>query len=108
MAEIKKESRKEIKKERIVEEEDSITELKMPKDDFSDREYKSESTFTFPIDFDDDEVLSPKMEEKPVVREVIREEYRPVNKVPEKIIKKIRTRISIFFKELLVFSDIEH
>jgi len=49
------------KKERklIVEEEktDSITEIKMPDDDFSDKEnLKSELTFPFPIEFDEDEL----------------------------------------------------
>lgn len=80
LPEIKKETKREIKKERILEEENPIKEIKIPKDDFSDREYKSESTFTFPIDFEDDEVEPVKVEEKPKPRE----EYRPVNKTPEK------------------------
>lgn len=63
--EIKKEVRKEPKKELVVEEENPIKEIKVPKDDFSDREYKSETTFTFPIDFDDDE---PVKEETPKVK----------------------------------------
>ena len=79
LPEIKKEPKKETKKERVViEEEDPIKEIKIPKDDFSDREYKSETTFTFPIDFEDEEI-QPKREEKPKVRE----EYRPI-KTPEK------------------------
>lgn len=79
LPEIKKEPKKEIKKERIViEEEDPIKEIKIPKDDFSDREYKSETTFTFPIDFEDEEI-ELKREEKPKVRE----EYKPI-KTPEK------------------------
>ena len=77
LPEIKPEQKKEIKKERIVEE-DSIKEIKMPKDDFSDREYKSETTFTFPIDFEDEEPTP--VREKPKSRV---EEYRPINK-PEK------------------------
>ena len=65
--ELKKEPRREIKKE----EENPIKEIKIPKDDFSDREYKSETTFTFPIDFEDEEIVSVKKEiEKPKVREV--------------------------------------
>lgn len=80
LPEIKKETKREIKNERITEEENPIKEIKIPKDDFSDREYKSESTFTFPIDFEDDEEEPVKVEEKPKPRE----EYRPVNKIPEK------------------------
>ena len=53
LPEIKKETKKEIVKEV---EEDSIKEIKVPKDDFSDREYKSESTFTFPIDLEDEAI----------------------------------------------------
>lgn len=51
--EIKKESRK--KTDIIEEDTNPIKEIKVPKEDFSDREYKSESTFTFPIDFEDEE-----------------------------------------------------
>ncbi len=44
----------EVKKE--GKEDDSIKEIKVPKDDFSDKtNYKSETTFTFPVDFNDDE-----------------------------------------------------
>lgn len=71
--EIKKETRKEIKKEFIEEEENPIREIKVPKDDFSDREYKSETTFTFPIDFEDEEPEPIKVEEKPKPR---LEEYK--------------------------------
>ena len=60
--EIKKDN---IKKEHIEEEENPIREIKIPKDDFSDREYKSETTFTFPIDFEDEEPVPIKVEEKP-------------------------------------------
>lgn len=79
--EIKEETKKEIKINKIKEEENPIKEIKIPKDDFSDREYKSESTFTFPIDFEDDEIEPVKKENaKPkVVRET-----KPVNKRPEK------------------------
>lgn len=76
--EIKKETRKEIKKE-YIEEENPIREIKVPKDDFSDREYKSETTFTFPIDFEDEEPVKveertkPKLEEP---RQTIRNEKR--------------------------------
>ena len=54
------------KKENFVQEEksfkdDSITEIKMPKDDFSDKEtLKSELTFPFPIEFDEDELEKTK------------------------------------------------
>ena len=60
--EIKKDN---ITKEHIEEEENPIREIKIPKDDFSDREYKSETTFTFPIDFEDEEPVPIKVEEKP-------------------------------------------
>lgn len=91
LPEIKKEPKKINKKEFIIEEkeEDSIKEIKVPKDDFSDREYKSESTFTFPIDFEDEEepIKTP---EKIVTHDEYRredyrrEEYKPINKAPEK------------------------
>lgn len=70
--EIKKEPKKEIKQEininsikRGIKEDNPIRELKIPKDDFSDRNYKSESTFTFPIDFEDEEPVPIKTVEKP-------------------------------------------
>ena len=77
--EIKKESKKEV----VVpkeEEKNPIKELKVPKDDFSDREYKSESTFTFPIDFEDEEVVKV-VKEVPKVKQ---HEVKEVNKRPEK------------------------
>ena len=87
LPEIKKETKSEFKIDKNIEE-DSIKEIKVPKDDFSDREYKSETTFTFPIDFDDEDIIPGKKEEKKEVREdyrsVKREEYKPINKVPEK------------------------
>ena len=52
--ETKKDNKNVIKKE-VEEEKNPIRELKVPKEDFSDRKYRSESTFTFPIDFDDEE-----------------------------------------------------
>jgi len=65
-----------IKKEEVKEEENPIKEIKIPKDDFSDKEnYKSESTFTFPIDFDDDEEVITKEIEKPVI-----DTYKPIKK----------------------------
>lgn len=74
--EIKKETHKEVKKVNVVEE-NPIKEIKIPKDDFSDKDnYKSESTFTFPIDFDDEEDEEPIniVREKPKPRaEVVRE-----------------------------------
>lgn len=48
---------------KIIKEEstDSITELKMPEDDFSDKEnLKSELTFPFPIEFEEDELEKTK------------------------------------------------
>lgn len=79
--EIKKETRKEPKREVHVEEENPIKEIKIPKDDFSDREYKSETTFTFPIDFEDEEPIKeekikPKVEEYNKVQIHKREEKR--------------------------------
>ncbi len=80
---IKKETKRE---KQIIEEVDDnpIKEIKIPKDDFSDREnYKSESTFTFPIDFDDEEVK----EEKPIFNEykpIVKDEYKPVKKVEKR------------------------
>jgi len=64
-----------IKKEE--KEENPIKEIKLPKDDFSDSEnYKTESTFTFPIDFEDEEEVVVKQEvEKPVI-----ETYKPIKK----------------------------
>lgn len=69
------EIKKETKRERQIEteEENPIREIKIPKEDFSDREYKSESTFTFPIDFEDEEPELIKVEEKPKPRY---EEYK--------------------------------
>ena len=77
---IKNEQKKEKKIEKVeIEEQNPIKELKVPKDDFSDsNSYKSESTFTFPIDFEDEE---PKIVEKPKPRV---EEYRQVKPNPEK------------------------
>lgn len=74
--EIKNETKKEIKKE--VVEENPIKEIKIPKDDFKDTEYRSESTFTFPIDFDDEEEV------------IVKEEVKP--RVEEKKIKKVEKR----------------
>lgn len=77
--EIKKESKKEV----VVpkeEEKNPIKELKVPKDDFSDREYKSESTFTFPIDFEDEEEVKVVKE----VSKVKQHEVKEINKRPEK------------------------
>jgi len=66
-----------IKKEEVKEEENPIKEIKIPKDDFSDKEnYKSESTFTFPIDFnnDEEEVVTKEIK-KPVI-----DTYKPIKK----------------------------
>lgn len=75
---IKKEPKKEKKYEEVnvskVEEQDPIRELKVPKEDFSDKNnYKSESTFTFPIDFEDEEPIKKVEKPKPKV-----EEYKPI------------------------------
>lgn len=54
----------------IKEETSPIKEIKIPKDDFSDKEnYKSESTFTFPIDFEDEELKVEQEKPKPKVVE---------------------------------------
>lgn len=56
-------TKKAAERKPIVEEEktDSITEIKMPEDDFSDKEsLKSELTFPFPIEFDEDELEKTK------------------------------------------------
>lgn len=75
---IKKEPKIEKKKD-LNFEEDIIKEIKVPKEDFSDKEnYKSESTFTFPIDFEDDEIIKEVEKPKPRL-----EEYKPI-KTPEK------------------------
>jgi len=65
-----------IKKEEKKEEENPIKEIKIPKDDYSDKEnYKSESTFTFPIDFEDEEEVIKEKPFKPV-----QETYKPIKK----------------------------
>ena len=52
---------------------DSITEIKMPEDDFSDKEnLKSELTFPFPIEFDEDELEYTKPIETPTRKPEIR------------------------------------
>ena len=71
--EIKNETKLEIKKE-IKEEKNPIKEIKVPKEEPSEREViKTEPSFTFPIDFDDEEI-----EEKPRVKH--EEVKRPVKK----------------------------
>ena len=81
---IKKEPKKEIKE---IEEENPIKEIKIPKDDFSDKEnFKSESTFTFPIDFEDEEVIE-KEEEKPVFND-----YKPIKKQEKRDYSDFLTR----------------
>ena len=61
--EIKKEVSVDVKKE-IIKEENPIKEIKLPKEDIVEKEVvKNEPSFTFPIDFDDDEI-----EEAPKVR----------------------------------------
>lgn len=53
--------RKEIIEDDRIEKKDSITEIKIPEDDFSDKEsLKSELTFPFPIEFDEDELAKTK------------------------------------------------
>ena len=52
---------KESKTEIIQEVDDSIKEIKMPEEDFSDKEsFKSELTFPFPIEFDEEELEQTK------------------------------------------------
>ena len=69
--EINKEEKKNKKIEK-KEEENPIKELKIPKDDFKDKEYRSESTFTFPIDFEEEEEETIKIPEKPE-KEIVKE-----------------------------------
>ena len=69
LPEIKKETKKEVKKEVKEYDENPIKEIKIPKDDFIDREYRTENTFTFPIDFEDDEIKEEK-KPAPVIKEV--------------------------------------
>ncbi len=69
LPEIKKETKKEVKKEVKEYDENPIKEIKIPKDDFSDREYRTENTFTFPIDFEDDEIKEEK-KPAPFIKEV--------------------------------------
>ena len=77
--EIKKEQKKPIKKniDTIIEE-NPIKEIKIPKDDFSDKEYKSESTFTFPIDFEDEEPIKIEKKEPEKPKEI--REHRRIEK----------------------------
>ena len=79
--EIKNEHKKSIVTTK--EDENPIRELKIPKDDFKDSEYKSDTTFTFPIDFDDEEPIKiEEIESKDEIhktepkREVRKETYR--------------------------------
>ena len=80
--EIKKDPKKNIFKKNTDENEDlnPIKEIKIPEDDFKDSEYKSESTFTFPIDFEDEETIKfddvdVKKEDKQVSRPIKEETY---------------------------------
>ena len=69
--EIKKDNKKVIKKNiEPIKEENPIKEIKIPKEDFSDKEYRSESTFTFPIDFEDEEPVKIEEKPKPRVQEI--------------------------------------
>ena len=74
--EIKKEHKKNIEKIKV--EENPIKELKIPKDDFKDSEYKSDSTFTFPIDFEDEDSI--KFEKTEKNDEYIKEPIEPKRK----------------------------
>ena len=70
--EIKKENSKNTVK--IKEDDNPIRELKVPKDDFKDSEYKSDTTFTFPIDFDDgDTIKFEEIEQKEEKHKVVHE-----------------------------------
>ena len=71
----------EPKKEKKIKEESTIKEIKIPKDDFSDREYKSESTFTFPIDFEDEEPIKVLSKEEDKYKKV---DTKPVQKIAQK------------------------
>lgn len=68
---------------KIVKEEsdDSITELKMPEDDFSDKDtLKSELTFPFPIEFEEDELEKT----KPI------ETFRQTKETPQSRVRETR------------------
>ena len=75
---LKSEERTVISEMIIEEPVDSIKELKMPEEDFSDKEsFKSELTFPFPIEFDEEELESTKQIEtlrKPVANKTEREQ----------------------------------
>ena len=77
--EINKEERKHNNKknDNKVEEENPIKELKIPKDDFKDKEYRSESTFTFPIDFEEEETIKDEevIEKEPKKDDYIKDNY---------------------------------
>lgn len=74
--EIKSEVRVEPRKENIkLEEKNPIKEIKVPKEEFVDREpVKSEPTFAFPIDFDDDEIEEPPRIKREEVKSPIKKE----------------------------------
>ena len=85
--EIKKDIRVETKRVEPVEEENPIREIKIPKEEIISKEYtKTEPSFTFPIDFDDDEI-----EDEPKTRF---EEPKIRYEEPKKSIKKekVQTR----------------
>ena len=94
--EIKKESKKSIKNNNndfLIEEENPIKEIKVPKDDFKDKEYKSETTFTFPIDFEEDETI--KFEEI----DVKPKEEKHLFKEPKETDKRVERDFSSFLSQ---------
>ena len=82
--EIKKECKKEPVKKSFtpIIEEDPIKEIKVPDEDFKDSEYKSTSTFTFPIDFDEEDSIK--------IEEIEEEEKKPKETYREQTIKESR------------------
>ena len=82
--EIKKECKKEPVKKSFtpIIEEDPIKEIKVPDEDFKDSEYKSTSTFTFPIDFDEEDSIK--------IEEIEEEDKKPKETYREQTIKESR------------------
>ena len=82
--EIKKECKKEPVKKSFtpIIEEDPIKEIKVPDEDFKDSEYKSTSTFTFPIDFDEEDSIK--------IEEIEEDDKKPKETYREQTIKESR------------------
>ena len=91
--EIKKDVKFESKNNIKREEENPIKEIKVPKDDFIEREVtKNEPSFTFPIDFDDDIVE-------------VKEEVKVRYEEPKKVVRKETTSSSRDYSSFLNKKD---